>query len=103
MNSNSPVATGAAAVSGAMLGGVIVWLCSVLRITPPPEEVAGTLGAIVLVGGHMLVNWINVRWPAPVLLTEADIAKPAPAPAKPLFTQPVPIFTQPTQPIGPQQ
>ena len=67
MNSSSPVATGAAAVTGAMLGGVISWLCAALRVAPPPPDVAATIGAVVLVSGHSLINWANRRWPgAPV-------------------------------------
>ncbi len=98
MNSNSPVATGAAAVTGAMLGGVIVWLCSVMHIAAPPEEVAGTIGAMILVVGHMVVNWVNVRWPPPVQLTEAQIvptAAPQPAAVKPMAAEaPKPLFPQ---------
>ena len=65
MNSSSPVATGAAAVTGAMLGGVITWLCAAMHVAAPPPDVAATIGAAVLVGAHGLVNWANRRWPAP--------------------------------------
>lgn len=108
MNSNSPVATGAAAVTGAMLGSVIVWLCSAMHVTPPPEEVAGTIGAMILVGGHLIVNWINVRFPAPMQLTEAQIVPTAAS--QPAFPQPPaqPVFVKPMaaeapKPLFPQQ
>ena len=64
MNSSSPVATGAAAVTGAMLGGVITWLCAAMHVAAPPPDVAATIGAAVLVSAHGLVNWANRRWPA---------------------------------------
>lgn len=80
MNSNSPVATGAAAISGAMLGGVIVWFCSVVHVAAPPADVAGTLGAVVLIGGHYAVNWLNRRFPAPAPTTIAASAAPNSAP-----------------------
>lgn len=60
MNS-SPVSTGASAVTGAMLGGCIVWICQAARIATPPAEVAGTMGAIVLTAAHYVVNLINAR------------------------------------------
>lgn len=78
MNSNSPVATGAAAISGAMLGGVIVWFCGAIHVAAPPADVAGTLGAVVLIGGHYAVNWLNRRFPAPPAPT-TTVAAPAAA------------------------
>ncbi|PVX77155.1 hypothetical protein [Paraburkholderia unamae] len=60
MNS-SPVSTGASAVTGAMLGGCIVWFCQALKIATPPAEVAGTMGAILLTAAHYVVNAINSR------------------------------------------
>jgi hypothetical protein len=77
MNSNSPVATGAAAISGAMLGGVIVWFCSAVHIAPPPADVAGTLGAAILIGGHCAVNWINARFPTAPVVPVVTPATPA--------------------------
>lgn len=61
MNQSSPVTTGAAAVSGAMIGGVIVWACGALKITAPPADVAGTMGALVLAGLHVVCNAIASR------------------------------------------
>lgn len=56
MNGSSPTNTGAIAISGAMLGGVITWACQAAHISPPPIEVAGTLGALILAIGHALLN-----------------------------------------------
>lgn len=61
MNQSSPVTTGAAAVSGAMIGGVIVWACGALKIAAPPADVAGTMGALVLAGLHVVCNAITSR------------------------------------------
>lgn len=61
MNSSSPVTTGAAAISGAMIGSVIVWICGVVHLAAPPPDVAGTLGALVLAGAHLAVNAISGR------------------------------------------
>lgn len=61
MNQTSPVTTGAAAVSGAMIGGVIVWACGALKISAPPADVAGTMGALVLMGLHAIGNAIAAR------------------------------------------
>lgn len=55
MNS-TPTTTGAIAISGAMLGGVIIWACQAAHITAPPIEVAGTLGAVILAVGHALLT-----------------------------------------------
>jgi protein-S-isoprenylcysteine O-methyltransferase Ste14 len=63
MNSSSPFATGAAAVTGAMLGGVISWLCTQMHVAPPPPDVANSIGALFLVSGHSFLNWANRRWP----------------------------------------
>ena len=88
MNSSSPVATGAAAVTGAMLGGVITWLCAAMRVAPPPPDVAATIGAVVLVCGHSLINWANRRWPA----------APVQSVSVPIVAAPVPVTT--TVPTG---
>jgi hypothetical protein len=61
MNQTSPVSTGAVAVTGAMLGGCIVWLCQAFKLPAPPSEVAGTMGAILLAGAHWLSNVIGAR------------------------------------------
>lgn len=61
MNQSSPVTTGADAVSGAMIGGVIVWACGALKITAPPADVAGTMGALVLAGLHVVCNAVSSR------------------------------------------
>lgn len=60
MNS-SPVSTGASAITGAMLGGCIVWVCQACKIAAPPAEVAGTMGAMLLTAAHYAVNLINSR------------------------------------------
>lgn len=60
----TPTGTGAAAISGAMLAGLIVWLCGVAKIPAPPADVAGTIGAIMLAGGHAAVNFIATRFPS---------------------------------------
>ena len=52
----TPTTTGAIAISGAMLGGVITWACQAAHITPPPIEVAGTLGAVILSLGHAFLS-----------------------------------------------
>lgn len=64
MNS-TPTTTGATAITGVMLAGVILWLCDLLRIHQPPVEVAGTIGAAMLYGAHVVSNWIDRRWPEP--------------------------------------
>lgn len=61
MNQTSPVSTGASAVTGAMLGGCIVWLCQACKLPAPPAEVAGTMGAIALTAAHYVVNLISAR------------------------------------------
>ncbi|CAM2142740.1 Holin [Pararobbsia alpina] len=61
MNQTSPVSTGAAAITGAMLGGCIVWACQAMKLPAPPAEVAGTLGAILLTGAHTVSNWLSNR------------------------------------------
>lgn len=61
MNQTSPVSTGASAITGAMLGGCISWICQARNIPAPPSEVAGTMGAIVLTVAHYVVNLINAR------------------------------------------
>lgn len=68
MNQTSPVTTGAAAVSGAMIGGVIVWACGALKIAAPPADVAGTMGALVLAGLHVVCNAISARSAKPAEL-----------------------------------
>ena len=88
MNSSSPVATGAAAVTGAMLGGVITWLCAVIHVAAPPPDVAATIGALVLVGGHYAINWANRRWPAPPVQSVS-----VPVVAAPVAVPPVPMPT----------
>jgi len=65
MNQSSPVTTGAAAVSGAMIGGVIVWACGALKIAAPPADVAGTMGALVLAALHVVCNAIASRSASP--------------------------------------
>lgn len=67
MQSHSAVATGAAAVSGAMLGGMISWICTVCNIAAPPPDVAGTMGAIVLTAGHVVANWFINRAATPAM------------------------------------
>ncbi len=59
MQNTSPLATGAAAIGGAQVGELVVWLTQILHLSPPPASVASTIGAIVLAGGHLLVNWIS--------------------------------------------
>lgn len=88
MNSNSSVATTAAAVSGAMLGGVIVWLCSIAHVEAPPTDVAGTIGAVLLGGGHALVNWINARFPVKPTMTSVPVEVTAAPIAVPVVAQP---------------
>ena len=73
----SSVVTTGAAITGAMLGQLIVYLCTVIRVVPPPPDVAQIIGALLLGGGHATVNWINARWPAPVA---AEPSRPAPVP-----------------------
>jgi uncharacterized membrane protein YdcZ (DUF606 family) len=56
MNQASPATTGAVAVTGAMLGGVVVWICNAAHWPTPPVDVAGTLGALMLAGAHAIGN-----------------------------------------------
>ena len=65
MNPASPVTTGAAAFGGAQVGPVIVWLCTVCHLTPPPDTVAATIGVALLVGAHLLVNRFTAAPAAP--------------------------------------
>lgn len=64
----SPVQTGVAALSGGAIGPVVVWFCQVVHLNPPPEAVAATIGALMVMGVHWLVN----RFPP-------QPAQPAPA------------------------
>ena len=107
MNSNSAVATSAAAISGAMLGGVVAYLFTLMHIAPlPPVDVAGTIGALLVGGGHAATNWLNSRFPA-VAAPAAPVAVPValappvvvPAavvvPARPPVAAPVAPASQP--------
>lgn len=76
MNQTSPVTTGAAAVSGAMIGGVIVWGCGALKIAAPPADVAGTMGALVLAGLHVVCNAIANRSSKPAQTNPGAPATP---------------------------
>ena len=73
---NSTTTTGAIAVTSTMLAGVIIWLCGIVNVTPPPVEVAGTISAVLLYGAHCLANLVDRRWPPPPAL-------PAPVPPAP--------------------
>jgi hypothetical protein len=73
MNS-SPITTAGVGLSGAMLAGVIVWICSIARIPAPPTDVAATMGALLLAGAHMLGVWIARRQAAPT--SPAPVAAP---------------------------
>jgi DNA-binding transcriptional ArsR family regulator len=53
------VSTGASAITGAMLGGCIVWICQAFKVAPPPAEVPGTMGAIMLTAAHYAINLIK--------------------------------------------
>lgn len=64
MNSNSPVATGAAAVTGVVSGAVVIWFCQAVSVTPPDMVVAGAIGSLFLACVHSLSNFIQTRWPA---------------------------------------
>ena len=61
MNPNTPVSTGAAAITGAMLGGCITWICQAAKLPTPPAEVAGTMGAILLFLAHSLKQYVATR------------------------------------------
>lgn len=61
MNQTSPVSTGASAITGAMLGGCIVWACQASKIQAPPAEVAGTMGALILTLAHYALNFLINR------------------------------------------
>jgi hypothetical protein len=60
-NQVSSVVTGGAAVTGAMIGGCIVWLCQACHLMAPSAEVAGTMGAMLLAGVHALSNMIQSK------------------------------------------
>lgn len=91
MNSNSAVATTASAISGAMLGGVIVWICGLFHIEAPPPDVAGTIGAVLLGGGHAVVNWLSARFPIKPTVTSVPVAVQAAPVAVPVVTQPATV------------
>lgn len=91
MNQTSPVTTGAAAVSGAMIGGVIAWLCGSLKIAVPPADVAGTMGALVLMALHALGNWLATR--------PQRMAAPAPVVQAPVQAAPAPVAPPPAPPV----
>lgn len=52
MNQNSSVTTGATALSGAALGSIICWVMGLLKMDPPPPDIAGYLGAGLLAVCH---------------------------------------------------
>lgn len=63
---SSPVQTGFAAFGGGAIGPVIVWLCQACHVTPPPDAVAATIGAILLMTVHWLANrYLNLPAPQP--------------------------------------
>jgi hypothetical protein len=61
MNSNSPVATGAAAVVGGNLGDVVVYFAQIAHLPLPSVSVAATIGAIILASAHLLANYLVAR------------------------------------------
>jgi hypothetical protein len=77
MNPTSPVATGSAAITGAMLGGIIDWLCTVAHVAPPPDGISAAIGAVILTGAHYGVNWLNRRFPAAPAQSGAPANPPA--------------------------
>lgn len=62
---SGPAQTGAAAITGAMIGSIIVWLCTVAHVAVPPDAVAGSLGAIILTGAHYFNNYLTNRQAPP--------------------------------------
>jgi hypothetical protein len=67
---SSPVQTGVAALSGGAIGPVVVWLCQVAHLTPPPDAVAATIGALLIMGAHFLAN----RLPQKITQTQQNPA-----------------------------
>ncbi|MDE2105623.1 MAG: hypothetical protein KGL39_50820 [Patescibacteria group bacterium] len=67
----SPATTAGVAITGGGLGDLISWLCQVAHLPVPPQADAVVLGALVLSGAHLLVNWIDARFPAPTPKTGA--------------------------------
>lgn len=78
MNSSSPFATGAAALSGGGIGEVITWLCTAFHVTPPPENVAMALGAVILALGHAL--YVKYLMAPSVVVSDDPVKASAPAP-----------------------
>ena len=92
---NSPAATGAAALSGAMIGPVLVWLFSCLHLTPPPPDVAPVLGALLIMFGHFVsTRLIPIRDGS---RAAADLSAPAVTGGVP----PVPVVVAPVVTPGP--
>lgn len=82
----SPYTTGAAAITGVAVGQFLMWGCVALHLTPPPEEVAGTMGAALLAMVHWGMNYLSTR--------DASIA--ANPPVKPDMA---PTLDQPPTPV----
>jgi hypothetical protein len=80
MNSSSPVATGAAALSGGSIGEVISWLCTAVHIPAPPENVAMALGAVILAIGHALyVKYLAASEPVAAVSEPEKASAPTPS------------------------
>lgn len=71
----NPTNTGGVAITTVMLAGLIVWLCSVLKIQAPPMDVAGTIAALLMYAGHQTGLFIRAYFPPKV--APAPVAAPA--------------------------
>lgn len=69
MNPTSPVQTGMAAFAGSQLGPVVVYFAQVVHLPPPNDNVAATIGALMVMITHFAMQRFFSEKP-PVTLPE---------------------------------
>lgn len=61
MDQTSSATTGAVAMTSAMIGTVVPWVCSLLHVAAPPDPVPTVIGAGLLAAIHALSNLVRSR------------------------------------------
>lgn len=72
----APLAIGALGIP--QVAALVQYLFGVAHVTPPSAEVAGTIAALVMIGGHAALVWLgNRKAVEPVKADPAPVAPPA--------------------------